>query len=79
MSTATKLTGLVLAAAAAAAFAGTPAAASAAEIAQVHCLGLNACKGKSDCRTASNSCKGKGMVIMSSAKECTDKGGKVEK
>lgn len=88
MSTAKKLTGLVLAAAAATAFAGAPATASAADEGKegkVHCTGVNACKGKSDCMTASNSCKGmnsckgKGMVIMDSAKACTEKGGKIAK
>jgi hypothetical protein len=50
----------------------------------VHCTGVNACKGKSDCKTASNACKGmnackgKGMNVMSE-KDCTAKGGKVEK
>ena len=26
---------------------------------RVHCYGINACKGKSDCHTAKNSCSGK--------------------
>jgi hypothetical protein len=84
MSTAKKLTGLVLAAAAAGLFAGTPATVAAAEAGKVHCLGINGCKGKSDCKTASNACKGqnackgKGMTVTSE-KECADKGGKVEK
>ena len=84
MNTAKKLTGLVIAAAAAGMFAMTPAAVSAAEAGKVHCTGVNACKGKSDCKTASNACKGqnackgKGMNVMSE-KDCTAKGGKVEK
>lgn len=83
MLTAKKLTGLVIAAAAAGVFAATPAAVSAAENGKVHCTGVNACKGKSDCKTASNACKGmnackgKGMLIMSE-KDCTAKGGKIE-
>jgi len=51
--------------------------------AKVQCLGVNSCKGQGACATAKNDCKGKngckgqGMVKMSSAKDCTDKGGKV--
>jgi hypothetical protein len=84
MNTAKKLTGLAIAAAAASMFAMTPAAQAAEQSGPVHCLGINACKGKGDCKTASNACKGmnackgKGMVVMSSVKECKDKGGKVE-
>jgi len=50
----------------------------------VHCSGINSCKGMGMCKTASNackgqnSCKGKGMMDVATAKECTDKGGKVE-
>lgn len=50
---------------------------------QVKCLGVNACKGQGACATAKNDCKGKngckgqGMVKMSSAKDCTAKGGTV--
>jgi len=52
--------------------------------ANVQCKGINACKGKSECSTASNACKGqnackgRGWVSMSE-KECLAKGGKVEK
>jgi hypothetical protein len=52
--------------------------------AQVKCVGGNACKGQSACKSASssckgqNACKGKGYVMTSSAKECQDKGGHVE-
>jgi len=83
MITAKKLTGLVIAAAAAGVFAATPAAVSAGEAGKVHCLGVNGCKGKGDCKTASNACKGmnackgKGMSIMSD-KDCKAKGGKIE-
>jgi hypothetical protein len=51
--------------------------------AQVKCMGVNSCKGQGSCATAKNDCKGKngckgqGMTKMSSAKDCTDKGGKV--
>lgn len=49
----------------------------------VHCAGINACKGQGSCAGADNSCKGKngckgkGFVNVSSAEECTKKGGKV--
>ncbi|MGH8676030.1 MAG: BufA2 family periplasmic bufferin-type metallophore [Burkholderiales bacterium] len=52
--------------------------------AKVHCAGVNACKGKSECSSAKNSCsgqnacKGQGWVSMTE-KQCLDKGGKVEK
>ena len=47
------------------------------------CAGINSCKGQGSCAGADNSCKaqntckGKGWVETKSAKECTDKGGKV--
>ncbi len=49
----------------------------------VMCGGLNACKGQGACAgadnacKAQNTCKGKGWVETKTAKECTDKGGKV--
>jgi len=52
--------------------------------AKVQCAGVNACKGKSDCATATsdchgqNACKGQGWLKMTE-KECLEKGGKVEK
>jgi len=76
--------GALIAAMAGGLFAGAPALANAADTAKVHCAGVNACKGKSACHSASNacagqnSCKGKGWVEMSE-KECKDKGGKVAK
>jgi hypothetical protein len=84
MNNAKKITGLAIAAAAAAMFMAAPAANAAKHEGSVHCTGVNACKGKSDCKTASNACKGmnackgKGMNVMSE-KDCTTKGGKVEK
>jgi len=48
-----------------------------AKEAKIHCLGVNACKGKSACKSANNackgqnSCKGKGFLEMT-AKECGD-------
>ncbi len=50
----------------------------------VHCYGVNICKGHNDCKTAKNactgkaSCKGQGYVKMS-AKACADVGGTVGK
>jgi hypothetical protein len=52
---------------------------------QVKCAGANACKGHGACAGAGhdcagkNACKGQGWDKVSSAKECTDKGGKVVK
>lgn len=49
----------------------------------VQCEGINACKGQGSCAgadnacKAQNSCKGQGWVEAASAKDCTDKGGKV--
>ena len=49
----------------------------------VQCAGINACKGQGACAgadnacKAQNACKGHGWVETKSAKECTDKGGKV--
>ncbi|MFW5431849.1 MAG: hypothetical protein ACKE5M_05635 [Methylophilaceae bacterium] len=54
--------------------------ASTAEL--VHCAGLNACKGTSDCKTAENACKGQneckghGFLAMTEA-DCTAKGGEI--
>lgn len=84
MMTAKKRSGLVLAAAAAALFAsGTVLAGEQAgkEEAKVHCAGINACKGKTDCKTATNACKGqnacKGKGFKDVTKEeCEAKGGK---
>lgn len=54
-----------------------------AKEAKVKCSGINACKGKSACATATsacsgqNSCKGKGWIYVPSKEECDSKGGKV--
>ena len=60
---------------------GTTATANAAGDAKnVHCYGVNSCKGQSDCKTASheckghNACKGQGFKEMS-ARQCKDAGG----
>lgn len=83
-----RLAGAVLATAVALAFVGSVAQAadSSAEgsAAKVKCVGGNACKGQSACKSASsdckgqNACKGKGYITTSSEKECTDAGGKPE-
>jgi hypothetical protein len=71
-----KISGLVLAAAAAIAFTAAPlSGANAADEAKVKCDGGNSCKGQSACKTATNSCKGqnackgKGYAEMTKA-EC---------
>jgi hypothetical protein len=54
-----------------------------AKKASVHCMGINACKGKGACKTADNACKGqnackgKGFLPAKSAKACEKKGGTV--
>lgn len=85
MMNAKKLSGAAVAAAAAALFLsgcasmGQPS--SDAQTAKVHCFGVNACKGQSDCKSAGhsckglNSCKGQGFKITSQA-ECDAAGGK---
>jgi len=51
-----------------------------AKDATVHCYGVNACKGQSDCKSAKNdckgmnSCKGQGFKDLS-ATACTKQGG----
>ena len=56
--------------------------AGAAEDSKVKCYGVNACKGKSACKTAGNSCsgqnacKGKGYLLMEKD-DCLSKGGKL--
>ena len=76
-----KLAGAVLAVGAAAAFALAPVVATAAEgKMMMHCPGVNACKGKSSCKSSENackgknSCKGKGFVTMTKG-QCEQVGG----
>ena len=79
--------GLMLATAAAALFASGASLAvehekKAGTEAKVHCGGVNACKGQSECKTSTNSCKGEnkcagqGWLSMTKA-DCEAKGGKV--
>jgi hypothetical protein len=78
-----KLSGVVLAIGAASLFALTPAISTAASSHMVHCSGVNACKGKSSCKSSSNACKGQntckgtGFVAMSKS-QCEQVGGKIE-
>jgi hypothetical protein len=81
------LSGIALATAAAAVFAAGSLMAPTAQAAdaQVHCSGINSCKGTAECKTAKNeckghnSCKGQGWVTKDSAKDCEAAGGKVAK
>lgn len=83
MMTVKKVTGLVMATAAAGLFLASPIAMADKHAGKVHCTGVNACKGKSACATADssckgqNSCKGKGWLEMSK-EECEKKGGTVK-
>ncbi len=80
------ISGAALAVAAAGLYLSATATVEAADTkeAKVQCAGVNACKGKSECTTATsachgqNACKGQGWVSMSE-KQCLDKGGKVKK
>jgi len=85
MSLITKSTGAALAIAAAsmvgcANYGSSDKSASASS--NVHCYGVNKCKGHNDCKTADNackghaSCKGHGFVSLS-ASACDHVGGKV--
>lgn len=85
MSLMTKTTGAALAIAAATLVGcssnmATDKSASVSE--NVHCYGVNKCKGHNDCKTASNackghaSCKGQGFISMS-ASSCDHVGGKI--
>jgi hypothetical protein len=78
--TTVSMTGAALALAAAALFASvsTPVM---AEEAQVHCYGVNGCKGQNDCKTAKNACKGQGSCKgqgwkSMSLTDCKTAGGK---
>lgn len=79
-----KLSGAILATAAAAIFSTgmlSTANVHAAEDGKVKCVGTNSCKGSSDCATAENSCKGQnvcgghGFVFAESAEACEADGG----
>ena len=80
-----KTHGLLLATAAAAFFVAAPVMAADQGKSEdtVHCAGVNACKGQSDCKSAhnsckgQNSCKGEGFKIMTKSK-CEAAGGTPE-
>jgi hypothetical protein len=87
MNIAAKSGASLAAVAAAMIIAGTVAApitAGAAEEAKGHCMGANACKGKSACKTASNACKGQngckgeGFMEMTEAECAKIEGAKFE-
>ena len=86
----TGITGAALATAVALLFVGNALAAdssssSGASSAQVKCVGGNACKGQSACKSAAssckgqNACKGKGFVMADNDAACKKAGGTVEK
>jgi hypothetical protein len=86
----TRFAGAMLATAVALAFTGSALNAAdtqnqSTQAAQIKCLGANACKGQSVCKTATNDCKGKnscagkGYIITTDAKSCEGKGGRVGK
>ncbi|HKJ76505.1 MAG TPA: hypothetical protein VKA64_04800 [Gammaproteobacteria bacterium] len=82
MFTRRKFAGMALASTAAGLFAGATGHAIAGEKGKVECWGVNACKGKSDCKTPNseckgeNSCKGQGYVEMS-REACEQIGGEI--
>jgi len=80
------LSGTMIAMAAAALFSSghAVAPASAADDTKVKCVGVNACKGKSECATeknacaSQNACKGHGWITLTE-KECRTHGGVAER
>ena len=68
-----------VAALAAALFLSAPVAAAPAEKATGHCVGANACKGQTSCKSANNTCKGqnacKGQGFVELTKEQCDRVG----
>lgn len=86
MAAVKKMSGIALAAAAASlllggiANAANPAPAATTAEAKIKCAGVNECKGKTACKSASNECKGKnsckakGFLEMSKAECATNKG-----
>lgn len=74
----------VIATAAAVAFIAAPFTATVADAAaKVKCYGVNACKGKSTCKTAKNTCKGKNSCkgqgfLMKTEAKCKKLNGSTE-
>ena len=58
MTNTAKASGAAIATAAALLFSTLSVSAATAEEAKVQCMGVNACKGQSACKTAKNDCKG---------------------
>ena len=83
MNTAKKVSGVALAAAAAAMFAVAPMSGAVAGEKAGKCFNVNSCKGAGACATATtscagqNSCAGKGWVKKTKV-ECEEAGGKFE-
>ncbi|MGK0270683.1 MAG: hypothetical protein ACI88H_001331 [Cocleimonas sp.] len=89
MNSVSKISGIALASAAAtlllagcsAGSSGkTAAPATAKQVANVKCSGINSCKGTSACATATSSCKGQNSCkgqgwVAATATDCTAKGG----
>ncbi|MGH8727767.1 MAG: BufA2 family periplasmic bufferin-type metallophore [Burkholderiales bacterium] len=71
-----KITGAAVALAAATMFIGAGVTSAVAAEGKVECVGGNACKGKSECKTAKseckgqNACKGTGKVMAADDKAC---------
>lgn len=84
MRATSRFQGRAIAVAAAAVFAMAPLSAVAAQGEKTgHCVGVNSCKGQSDCKTASSACKGQNACKGSGYKEttkadCDKQGGKFE-
>ena len=77
------VSGTLLAIAAAGIFQVSAVHTAAAASGKVRCIGVNACKGKSECKTAAaqkgqNACKGHGLLFLSE-EQCKMRGGKIEK
>ncbi len=75
-----KILSVTLATAAAISFAVAPIASAVAATHKVPCYGVNSCKGKSKCKSATSSCKGhnncKGQgYLMKTPKQCSKLGG----
>jgi uncharacterized membrane protein len=81
-----KTSGMMIASAAAALFAAgvVGSTTASADMAKVHCVGINACKGQGSCKQAShsckgqNSCKGQGWSETDTKGECLLRGGTLE-
>lgn len=84
MTNSKKAMGVALAITAAGMMSATAPVLSASADANIHCYGVNQCKGHNDCKTASNACKGhgscKGQGFVAVSKEaCDHLGGTVGK